>query len=106
MKACKEPMPDAKADNKAVKTYFEKVNPKIDFERVYTSDMKKMLKWLEIIDKNKIEIKSGKAKEDEAAGSETVTDKKVNTTNKAVNTKSSAVKAAPVKKINSPRKMA
>lgn len=106
MKASKEKMPDAKADNKEVKAYFEKINPDMDFERVYSSDMKKMLKWLEIIDRNKIEIKSGKAKDDEAAGNEAATDKKVTTTNKTVNTKSSAVKAAPVKKINSPRKMA
>ncbi len=38
-----EPLPDAKADGKALKTYFEKVFPDLDFERVYASDMKKIV---------------------------------------------------------------
>src|SRR3954470_748270 len=42
MKSSTEPLPDAKADNKALKAYFEKVFPELDFERVYASDMKKM----------------------------------------------------------------
>ncbi len=50
------PLPDSK-DNKSVKAYFEKVYPDMDFERVYTSDMKKMVKWLEVLVNNNIEIK-------------------------------------------------
>ena len=49
-------LPDAK-DNSAVKKYFEKVYPEMDFERVYPSDMKKMVKWLESLKKHNIEIK-------------------------------------------------
>jgi hypothetical protein len=49
-------LPDEK-DAKAIKSYFEKVYPDMDFERVYTSDMKKMVKWFSIIKANKIEIK-------------------------------------------------
>jgi hypothetical protein len=49
-------LPDAK-DAKALKAYFEKVYPAIDFERVYTSDLKKMVKWYEVLQKNNIEIK-------------------------------------------------
>lgn len=49
-------MPNAK-DNDSVRKYFEKIYPEIDFERVYPSDMKKMVKWFEIIKKNDIEIK-------------------------------------------------
>jgi hypothetical protein len=56
MKANKTAMPDVK-DNKALKTYFEKVYPSIDFERVYASDMKKMIKWFESLEKNNIEYK-------------------------------------------------
>jgi hypothetical protein len=51
-----QPLPDAK-DNAAVKKYFEKVYPDLDFERVYSSDMKKIVKWLEILQKNNVEIK-------------------------------------------------
>ena len=49
-------LPDAKS-NDAVKKYFEKVYPEMDFERVYSSDMKKMVKWFESLKKHNIEIK-------------------------------------------------
>jgi hypothetical protein len=49
-------LPDAK-DNDAVKKYFEKVYPEMDFERVYSSDMKKMVKWFESLKTHKVEIK-------------------------------------------------
>src|SRR4051812_44835319 len=39
------PMADPKsADNHAIKTYFKSIFPEFDDERVYVSDMKKMLK--------------------------------------------------------------
>jgi Domain of unknown function (DUF5606) len=37
-----------KSDDKAIRAYFEKVFPTFDKDRVYTSDMKKMLKWFNI----------------------------------------------------------
>jgi len=49
-------LPDTK-DNGAIKKYFEKVFPDIDFDRVYGSDLKKMIKWYEGLKKNDIEIK-------------------------------------------------
>jgi hypothetical protein len=49
-------VPDGK-DASALKKYFEKVYPDLDFERVYTSDLKKMAKWYEILKANNIEIK-------------------------------------------------
>ena len=49
-------LPDGK-DNAALKKYFEKVFPDMDFERVYASDMKKMVKWYEQLKKHNIEIK-------------------------------------------------
>ncbi|MBO9199698.1 MULTISPECIES: DUF5606 family protein [Niastella] len=51
-----EKTPDEK-DNSAVKKYFEKVYPDLDFERVYSSDMKKMVKWFGVLKSNNIEIK-------------------------------------------------
>lgn len=56
MKGSKEALPDVK-DNKVLKAYFEKVYPDLDFERVYSSDMKKMVKWYEVLQKNDVEIK-------------------------------------------------
>ena len=49
-------LPDTK-DNNAIRKYFEKVYSDIDFERVYNSDLKKMIKWFEVLKKNNVEIK-------------------------------------------------
>jgi hypothetical protein len=98
MKASTEALPDAN-DAKAVKAYFQKVYTDIDFERVYSSDMKKMVKWLQVLDKNKVEIKLSELGPEETE----------NTIAKAKPTevKTAAVKNnAPAKKINTPRKMA
>ena len=105
MQASKEAIPDGKADAKAIKAYFEKVYPDMDFERVYGSDMKKMVKWYEILTKNNIEIKLSEASEEEAA-SDVVAEKKTAASNKTVTPKAAAVKGGPAKKINTPRKMA
>jgi len=55
MDASTEALPSEK-DNKAVKSYFEKVFPSMDFERVYSSDMKKMVRWFGVIKQQNIEI--------------------------------------------------
>ena len=55
MEASSEKLPDGK-DSGALKKYFEKVYPDLDFERVYTSDMKKMIKWFEVIQSNDIDF--------------------------------------------------
>ena len=56
-------LPDAK-DNDAVKKYYEKVYPEMDFERVYSSDMKKMVKWFEALKKHNVEIKLSEVPEE------------------------------------------
>jgi hypothetical protein len=49
-------LPDVR-DNAALKKYFEKAYPDIDFDRVYNSDLKKMVKWYGDLKKHNIEIK-------------------------------------------------
>ena len=39
-------------DNSAIKSYFKSIFPEFDEERVYVSDMKKMLKWYELLKGN------------------------------------------------------
>lgn len=56
MGASKLPLPDEK-DASSVKTYFETVYPDMDFDRVYASDMKKMVKWFGILTAKNIDIK-------------------------------------------------
>lgn len=101
MKASTEPLPDGKADAAAIKAYFEKVYPDMDFERVYGSDMKKMVKWFGLLTTNEVEIKLSEKHDQDAAAHEVVTPK-----GKANETRQASVKNAPPKKINSPRKMA
>jgi len=49
----KIPLIDAKgADNNDIKKYFKSIFPEFDEERVYVSDMKKMLKWYELLKAN------------------------------------------------------
>ena len=64
-----EKLPDEN-DAGAVKKYFQKVYPDMDFERVYTSDMKKMVKWFDILKKNNVEIKLSEIPEEEPAEEE------------------------------------
>ena len=59
------------ADNNAIKTYFKKVFADIDDERVYVSDMKKMLKWYELLKANDLlNFEAAEAAAKEAAAAE------------------------------------
>jgi Domain of unknown function (DUF5606) len=98
MTASTEVMP-AEGDAAAVKNYFEKVYPTMDFGRVYASDMKKMVKWFGILKANDVEIKLSELPEGDTAAPETVKAK-------PSAAKTAAVNNAPARKINTPRKMA
>ena len=56
-------LPDIK-DNNVVRKYFEKVYPEMDFDKVYPSDMKKMVKWFEDLKKHNVEIKLSEVPEE------------------------------------------
>ncbi|MBO9729019.1 MAG: DUF5606 domain-containing protein [Chitinophaga sp.] len=51
-KAAAFPPVAGKADNNAIKAYFKNVFPEFDEDRVYVSDMKKMVKWFGILKSN------------------------------------------------------
>jgi hypothetical protein len=63
MEASGEKLPDEK-DNGALKAYFGKVYPDLDFDRVYSSDLKKMVKWFGVLQSNNIEIKLSEPEEE------------------------------------------
>src|SRR5450631_636796 len=65
METSKEKLPDDK-DSSALKSYFEKVFPELDFDRVYASDLKKMVKWYAVLAKNQVEIKLSEPVAEEA----------------------------------------
>lgn len=63
METSTEKLPDEK-DNAALKAYFSKVYPDLDFDRVYSSDLKKMVKWFSVLKANNIEIKLSEVEEE------------------------------------------
>jgi hypothetical protein len=105
MKLSNETLPGSASDAPTIKAYFEKVYPTMDFERVYGSDMKKMVRWFDILQKNNVEIKLSEAAGDDAPV-DAIAEKKTASSTKTVTPKAAAVKNAPAKKINTPRKMA
>jgi hypothetical protein len=72
MKNSGEALPDVK-DAKALKAYFEKVYPDMDFERVYSSDMKKMVNWFKTLEQHGVDYSSANV-EEEAEGEEATTE--------------------------------
>ena len=54
MKESNEKLPSEK-DPAALKSYFQKIYPTIDLERVYVSDMKKMVKWFQLLQNNNVD---------------------------------------------------
>ncbi|MBW7912526.1 MAG: DUF5606 domain-containing protein [Taibaiella sp.] len=96
-----------KADNNAIKSYFDKVFPDFDQERVYVSDMKKMLKWYHMLKENDLlnfeSMAEDEAVEAETAEAEPVAEEKPTAKKKAAKKKTEdvaeeAAEEKPVKK--------
>ena len=99
MEKSAEKKPDEK-DAAAIRKYFEKVFPDMDLERVYNSDMKKMIRWFAILKSNEIEIKlpdSAPEEEEEAEEAVEVTPEKKVPKAKKDTAKKTEVENAPVK---------
>ncbi len=105
MESSAEKLPDEK-DNAALRNYFTKVYPDLDFDRVYSSDLKKMVKWFSVLKSNDIEIKLTEPAEEVEAEEEAVeteaagkpAPKKAAAKKKEEEEKPVAKKAAPKKK--------
>lgn len=71
---------DVKSDNAALSAYFEKILPEYDREKVHISDIKKFIKWFQILDEHGVlateteekAIADAKTKMDEESGKEQV----------------------------------
>ena len=61
-----QPAPDAKADDRTLKAFFETVVPEYDHERVYTSHIRKLVQWYNLLIANGINEFSAPAVESEA----------------------------------------
>ena len=86
-------LPDGK-DNAALKKYFEKAYPDLDFERVYPSDLKKMVKWFDLLKKKNIEIRLPEPPEEEEAEDVTTTEVEEKPAKKAPKKKETSGKTA------------
>jgi hypothetical protein len=63
------PAPDAKSDNNTLKDYFTSVLPDYDKERVYVSDIRKVIMWYNILHNLKLLVKDD-PEESKAEGAE------------------------------------
>lgn len=92
-------LPDDK-DAGALKAYFTKVYPDLDFTRVYSSDLKKMVKWYSVLKANDIKIELSETEEeieeevDEEGAVATKPEKKKEAPVKAATEKPAAAKKA------------
>lgn len=86
-------LPDEK-DAAAIKKYFEKAFPEMDFDRVYASDMKKMVKWFDILKKNNVEIKLTEEPEEEPAETDVTIEEEVTATDETPKKKAARKKKA------------
>lgn len=68
-----EALPSDK-DAGAVKAFFAKVYPDMDFDRIYNSDMKKMIKWYALLSSHQIEFALPAAAEEEEGDDELVSE--------------------------------
>jgi hypothetical protein len=94
-------VPDAKADGDALKTFFNEVAPDYDKEKVYTSDMKKIVVWYSLLKDLPLFTEAAPSLEEEAGTVEDKVDLKPKTTVKAKpnNAKAPTAKSsAPAKK--------
>lgn len=62
-----QPAPDAKSDDRGLKAFFETIVPDYDSERVYTSHMRKLVQWYNILIANGINDFTAPAAETEGA---------------------------------------
>jgi hypothetical protein len=91
---------DSKSDDNALRTYFLQIVPDYDPDRVYASDIKKIVSWYNLLVENNLldftekaeEVKDTGSAETKEAGEETVAEKK-----KPVARKKNAVKSEPRK---------
>jgi hypothetical protein len=95
MEASAEKLPDEK-DGADLKAYFTKVYPDLDFGRVYSSDLKKMVKWYSVLKANNIEIKLSEPEEEEVA-EEVVVEEAPAAPKKEAAPKKKAAEEAPAK---------
>jgi hypothetical protein len=99
--AAKGDVPDPKADGNALKKFFLEVAPGHDQEKVYTSDMKKILSWYYLLKDLPLFTETTPVAEEESAKADDKLEVKPKATTpkaKPTNAKAPTAKSAPAKK--------
>ncbi|MEJ7557626.1 MAG: DUF5606 domain-containing protein [Pedobacter sp.] len=93
-------VPDAKSDAKDLKSFFEEVAPNHDQEKVYSSDMKKIITWYHLLKDLPLFTETSAVADGETEGvkTEDKADKKIQATPKPSNAKAPAKTSQPAKK--------
>ncbi len=97
-------VPDAKADGDALKTFFNEVAPDYDKEKVYTSDMKKIVGWYNLLKDLPLFTEIAPSLEEDATGN--AGDEKVDLKPKATLKAKPNNAKAPTAKSSAPAKKA
>lgn len=102
MVATKGSVPDAKAESAALKAFFKEVAPGHDGEKVYASDMKKIVSWYHILKDLPLFSEEAPAAGDDhdPLKAEDKSDKKLKAAPKPSNAKAPSKTAQPAKKAN------
>ncbi|TCC95410.1 hypothetical protein FBD94_11505 [Pedobacter hiemivivus] len=98
MTAAKGNVPDAKADSAVLKTFFKEVAPGHDEEKVYASDMKKIVSWFHILKDLPLFSEEAPALSEEHEALKAEVDKKPKAAVKPSNAKAPSKTAQPAKK--------
>jgi hypothetical protein len=99
-----KPALDAKSDNKLIQAFFLEVVPDYDSERVYISDIRKIINWYnlllehQLLDFTEKEEEKPEDKKEETAEEEKPEDQKVETAEEAPVVKPAAKKKKPAEK--------
>ncbi|HKG07374.1 MAG TPA: DUF5606 domain-containing protein [Pedobacter sp.] len=98
--ATKSNVPDAKSDGAELKKFFEEIAPDHDREKVYTSDMKKIVSWYHLLKDLPLFSEEAAAvdSDSETVKAEEKIEKKPKATPKPSNAKAPAKTAQPAKK--------
>ena len=92
-------VPDSKADVATLKSFFEEVAPNHDEEKVYTSDMKKIVTWYHLLkDLPLFSEEAPSAEEHDSPKAEEKNAAKVKASAKPANAKAPSKTAQPAKK--------
>jgi len=102
IRSAKGDVPDAKSDAAALRTFFKEVAPDHDDDKVYTSDMKKIIAWYHILKDLPLFTEEAPAviPDQEALKGEEKVEKKPKATPKPANVKAPSKAAQPAKKAN------